>query len=112
MGRRRSMSTISTSISSAQKARSAASAQRASAALAHRPPPGELLRMIWTEERISRAEIARRTGLSRSTVSAVVGDLLASGLVAELGSGPSRGGRRPIELQFQYDSHGILGVDL
>ena len=72
----------------------------------------ELLRMIWQEERISRAEIARRAGLSRSTVSTVVGDLLAAGLVAEVGSGPSRGGRRPIELLFQYDAFGLIGVDI
>jgi glucokinase-like ROK family protein len=72
----------------------------------------ELLRMIWKEERISRAEIARRAGLSRSTVSTVVGDLLAAGLVAEVGSGPSRGGRRPIELLFQYDAFGLIGVDV
>jgi glucokinase-like ROK family protein len=72
----------------------------------------ELLRMIWKEERISRAEIARRAGLSRSTVSTVVGDLLRAGLVAEVGSGPSRGGRRPIELLFQYDAFGLIGVDI
>jgi glucokinase-like ROK family protein len=72
----------------------------------------QALRLIWTEERISRADIARRTGLSRSTVSVAVGMLLDSGLVSELGSGPSRGGRRPIELQFEYDGHGIVGVDL
>jgi glucokinase-like ROK family protein len=85
---------------------------RDGAALADRPTAIEALRLIWTEERISRAEIARRAELSRSTVSSVVGDLIASGLVAELGSGPSRGGRRPIELQFQYDGHGIVGIDL
>ena len=79
---------------------------------ADRPTAIEALRLIWNEERISRAEIARRTGLSRSTISAAVTDLLASGLVEEVGAGPSRGGRRPIELQFQYDGYAIVGVDL
>ena len=72
----------------------------------------EVLRMIWQEERLSRAEIARRADLSRSTVSTVVADLLAAGLVTEVGAGPSRGGRRPIELQFQYDAFATVGVDV
>ncbi|MBS2024964.1 MAG: ROK family transcriptional regulator [Deltaproteobacteria bacterium] len=68
--------------------------------------------MIWRERRISRAEIARRTGLSRSTVSSIVSDLLPTGLVAEVGSGASRGGRKPIVLEFQDDAYRILGVDM
>ena len=43
---------------------------------------------------ISRAEIARRTGLSRSTVSSLVSDLQADGLVVER-SEPAAGARRP-----------------
>ena len=85
---------------------------RIPADLAERRTAVDLLQLIWKESRISRAEISRRTGLSRSTVSAVVSDLISAGLVAEIGAGPSRGGRRPIELQFQYDADGLLGVDL
>jgi glucokinase-like ROK family protein len=77
-----------------------------------RPSAREMLRLIWRERRISRAEIARRTGLSRSTVSEIVEDLLATGLVHEQGTGPSRGGRRPIVLQFEDDAYGVLGVDM
>jgi glucokinase-like ROK family protein len=71
-----------------------------------------VLELIWRERRISRAEIARRAGLSRSTVSEVVEGLLDSGLVAEVGDGPSEGGRRPVVLQFQDDAYGILGIDV
>lgn len=71
-----------------------------------------VLRMIWEERRISRADIARRAGLSRSTVSEIVDALLVSGLVAEAGEGASRGGRRPIVLEFQDDACSILGVDI
>jgi predicted NBD/HSP70 family sugar kinase len=71
-----------------------------------------VLRMLWDQHRISRAEIARRTGLSRSTVTEIVDDLLPTGLVAEVGVGPSRGGRPPIVLEFDYQAGCILGVDM
>lgn len=73
---------------------------------------GLLLRLIWREKLISRADLARRTGLSRSSVSAIVSDLLATGLVRETGSGDSRGGRRPILLGFDDDALAIVGVDM
>lgn len=71
-----------------------------------------ILHLIWEQRGISRAEIARRTNLSRSTVSEVAATLLTTRLVAEAGVGDSRGGRRPIVLQFQDDACVILGVDL
>jgi len=77
-----------------------------------RPHARGLLRLIWSERSISRAEIARRTDLSRSTVSETVSELLATGLVVETGPGQSRGGRRPIVLQFQDDAFGLVGVDI
>ncbi len=77
-----------------------------------RPLADAVLRLIWQEQRISRAEIARLAGLSRSTVSEIVGELLPMGLVAEVGEGPSRGGRRPILLEFQDDACTILGVEM
>jgi glucokinase-like ROK family protein len=77
-----------------------------------RPLSDSVLELIWLQQQISRAEIARRTGLSRSTVSDIVAGLLETGLVAEVGDGPSRGGRRPILLAFQDDALVILGVDM
>ncbi|MBD3220476.1 ROK family protein, partial [bacterium] len=77
-----------------------------------RPLADAVLRLIWQEKRVSRAEIAQQAGLSRSTVSDVVGELLPTGLVAEVGVGESRGGRRPIILEFQDDAAVILGVDM
>lgn len=77
-----------------------------------RPLADAVLRLIWEQKRISRAEIARMAGLSRSTVSEVINEILPSGLVAEIGEGPSRGGRRPIVLEFQDDSCAILGVEM
>lgn len=71
-----------------------------------------VLELIWHQRRISRADIARKTGLSRSTVSEIVSELLKSELIAETGDGPSRGGRRPIILEFDDAAHVILGVDM
>src|SRR5512138_784695 len=79
---------------------------------ATRPSVAEVLQLVWRERQISRAEIARRRDLSRSTVSLIVEELLALGLVREVGAGESRGGRRPIVLQFEDDAAVILGVDL
>ena len=73
---------------------------------------GLLLRLIWRERLISRADLARRTGLSRSSISAIVSDLLATNLVRETGAGDSSGGRRPILLGFDDDALAIVGVDL
>ncbi len=72
----------------------------------------DVLRMIWTERTISRAEIARRANLSRSTVSELVAFLLSTGLVSEAGVGASRGGRRPINLEFQDEACVIVGLDI
>lgn len=77
-----------------------------------RPLAEEILRLIWKSHEISRAEIARELEISRSTVSEIIDALLPKGLVAEVGTGPSRGGRKPIVLRFQDDAHTILGVGI
>jgi predicted NBD/HSP70 family sugar kinase len=77
-----------------------------------RPLADAVLRLIWQERTISRAEIARRADLSRSTVSEVVGALLPTGLVTEGGPGESLGGRRPIMLRFEDDACCILGAEM
>ena len=64
---------------------------------------------------ISRAEIARRTGLSRSTVSSLVADLQADGLVVERGEAGAahgtQGGRPPILLAFDASAGAAVGID-
>lgn len=77
-----------------------------------RPLADSVLRLIWQERTISRAEIARRADLSRSTVSEIVGSLLPTGLVTEGGPGESLGGRRPIMLRFEDHAACILGVEM
>jgi predicted NBD/HSP70 family sugar kinase len=63
----------------------------------------------------SRAELARRTGLSRTTVSSLVGDLVREGLVAErvdAGSAAgSQGGRPPVLVSLDRRAGAAVGVD-
>src|SRR4051794_40673307 len=73
-----------------------------------------VIRALRDEGQISRAEIARRTGLSRSTVSSLVSDLQADGLVVErpepgLAYG-AQGGRPPILLSFDASAGAAVGV--
>jgi glucokinase-like ROK family protein len=72
----------------------------------------QVLQLLWRERRISRAELARRNDLSRSTVSEVAQALIDQRLVREVGTGESSGGRRPIVLEFRDDAFFILGVDV
>lgn len=71
-----------------------------------------VLRMVWERCEVSRADIARETKLARSTVSALVSDLINAGLVEDRGAGHSRGGRRPILVGFRDDAFTLLGVSM
>lgn len=71
-----------------------------------------VLRTIFANESISRAEVARVTSLTRTTVSEVVNGLLAEGLVEEVGRGESIGGKSPILLSIVADSRYLIGLNL
>jgi len=61
---------------------------------------------------ISRAEIARRTKLQRSTVSEIVDSLLVEGLIEEVGAGQSTGGRCPTLLALRTTGAAAIGIDI
>lgn len=71
-----------------------------------------VLKTIYDRGPISRADVARLTKLTRVTVSEMVADLLEKGLVAEVGRGPSAGGKTPILLSVVEDAYHLIGVDL
>jgi N-acetylglucosamine repressor len=71
-----------------------------------------VLKTIFEHETISRAEIARTTKLTRTTVSEVMAGLLAEGLVKEVGPGSSSGGKPSILLSLVADSRYLIGVNL
>jgi N-acetylglucosamine repressor len=71
-----------------------------------------VLRTIFSHDSISRAEVARVTHLTRTTVSDVVNGLLSEGLVEEVGRGESIGGKSPILLSIVADSRYLIGLNL
>jgi N-acetylglucosamine repressor len=73
---------------------------------------GLVLSIIYEAEEISRAAIARRTGLSRTSVGEAVAELLGRGLIEEVGRGRSRGGKPPILLRVNVDARHLIGIDL
>ncbi|MFI1227191.1 MULTISPECIES: ROK family protein [unclassified Streptomyces] len=74
--------------------------------------PGEVLALIGSGVAVTRAEIARRTGLARSTVSQRVDVLIAHGFVDEDTDAPSTGGRPPRRLSLRMRDHAVAGVDI
>ena len=71
-----------------------------------------VLKTIYDAGDVSRADLARMTGLTRATVSNIVAGLLEKGLVAETGYGPSLGGKPPILLSMAEDARQLICIDL
>ena len=71
-----------------------------------------VLKFIFDHPSTSRAEIARITHLTRTTVSDIVADLIAEELVEEVGTGSSIGGKSPILLSLKDNSRYLIGLDL
>ncbi len=71
-----------------------------------------VLQWIYAHENVSRADIAKLTGLNRATVSSLVDELLSEDYIVEIGHGSSSGGRRPIILQFNARTGFSIGVDV
>lgn len=72
-----------------------------------------LLDAIRRHGPISRADLAKRTHLSPPTVSGLVEELATrGGLLREIGTGASSGGRPPILLEFNADYGCVVGVDI
>ena len=70
------------------------------------------LHLIRERQPISRADIAKATGLRPGTVSAIVNRLIREKLVYEGVEGPSTGGRPPKYLYVNAESAYVLAVDV
>jgi N-acetylglucosamine repressor len=69
-----------------------------------------ILNLIKMHGAIPRAEIARLTGLSPATVSAISTELIQDDLVFEKETGDSSGGRRPIMLAINPHGGCVVGI--
>lgn len=73
----------------------------------------KVLNLIWERKSISRADIAKITGLSAPTVTRIVDSLIGNEqLVVEAGRGESSGGRPPQLVELDSKSKFVIGLDL
>ena len=74
-----------------------------------------VIEMLYRQPRSSRTDLARWTGLSRATVSALVEELGRAGVVeereAETGDGPRPTGRPPVLLSLVPGAAFAVGLD-
>lgn len=83
----------------------------ANAALMKRNNRLSILRAV-REGDISRAELARRTGLTRAAVTMLVDELIGEGLLTEGVAVHSDKGRRPTMLSLERGARASVGIDL
>ena len=70
------------------------------------------LHLIREHQPISRADIAKYTGLRPGTVSSIVNRLIKNNFVYEGTEGPSSGGRPPRNLHINAESFYVLAIDI
>ncbi|MBD0384458.1 ROK family transcriptional regulator [Paenibacillus sp. WST5] len=70
----------------------------------------EILRKLRENKRVSRADLAKLTELSRPCVSSLVDEMIKEGLIHEVGVGESKGGRKPILLEYNFQAYGVVGA--
>lgn len=72
-----------------------------------------VLQTLFQDGAMSRADLARETGLTRVTISDLVGGLIGDGLVIELGvREDSRPGKPAILVDLDRDGHCTIGIDI
>jgi predicted NBD/HSP70 family sugar kinase len=73
-----------------------------------------LLRAVYSGSENNRAALAQATGLAKPTVSDLIAELIAEGLLVEGGHGESTesGGKRPRLLEFVPGARQVIGVSL
>ena len=71
-----------------------------------------VLNLIRTHQPISRADLARHSGLQRSTVSVIAEQLIKERWITEGANGHTPRGRRPRFLHLNKERVGIIGVNV
>ncbi|MGC9221531.1 MAG: ROK family protein [Solirubrobacteraceae bacterium] len=71
-----------------------------------------LIELVREARPISRAELARQSGLSAATVSTIVGALIQRGVLVEAATAPANGGRPPVLLDINATGGYVVGIKL
>jgi predicted transcriptional regulator len=71
-----------------------------------------VLNLIRTHQPISRADLARHSGLQRSTVSVIAEQLIKERWITEGANGHTPRGRRPRFLHLNKERVGIIGINV
>lgn len=71
-----------------------------------------VLELIRRRQPVSRAELARLTGIFRSSMSDIIDELLAEDLVTEQRATPSQRGRVPFSLRLNDAGYRVLGLNI
>jgi predicted NBD/HSP70 family sugar kinase len=71
-----------------------------------------LIELVRSSGPISRADLARQSGLSAPTVSTIVGELVERGIVIEGATAPANGGRPPVLLNLDPTAGFVIGIKL
>lgn len=71
-----------------------------------------VLNLIRTHQPISRADLARHSGLQRSTVSVIAEQLIRDRWITEGANGHTPRGRRPQLLHLNKERVGIIGINI
>lgn len=69
-----------------------------------------ILRVLNSQGKVSRAELSRITGLTKTSITNIISELLDMGIINETGTQDSQSGRKPILLNLSRDSLYALGV--
>lgn len=73
-----------------------------------------VLQKVRSEGRVSRVDLSRAVGLEKSSITAIVGELIDRGLLieAEVGETASAVGRKPVFLKLNEDFCCLLGIEI
>jgi predicted NBD/HSP70 family sugar kinase len=70
----------------------------------------QILNIAREKRKISHRDITKLTGLSKATVTSIIKEVSDEGFLEVVGPGESKLGRKPIILQFNYDTHHVLSA--
>ncbi len=73
---------------------------------------GVVLETLWRHQPLSRKDLADRTHLTAATLTNIIAEFLAFGIVQEIGPGEPGRGRRPTLLSLVPDSAYVVGINI